>query len=623
MEIINKKKVGISTSEELKDILENDNGYEYIYLMDNITLESGIKINEKKERIVIDGTYNSNRYTLTGMNSTSDSDTIIVSKTNKEVVVRNMNINYTNTYGVIYVPLDTNYIGILTTYNNINFNGTRLAYNPYGNVKIIDSHIIIEETNGIASLEICMGNYVIIGGKTTMTSSSLNSSLFYFRNNLNPSIVFLCKSNVTISTDTKEFMTGTNKLNFTILHDTYVNITTANGLGSNPVYGTNNVLIDERATLIFIQKSHQRVPVWAVFGTFTMKKNSNLEIINSYSSTPADNYNIQFKGSNCKLILDNPNSVIMYSRNASVFYTNNTLDYSIICKRINLWKNSNTLTSAGDIYDLPEYSWYKDEGLLEISGTANSTTTTITNHNLTDEELKKMPDLNNFILQSKKEFSIGDNIINVHPINSSKNKISGHTTNMADILIKYNDNVEVVNADNNGYFECTLENTISDGTEIELISNVASSFIYGTRIVTSPYNGELSLMDTTKIFNFSLVPISSNPIIFGKSESISLVVVDSRINSSEWKIYAYMEKPLTSQNGYTLPGVLVFKKLDDETISLNETPSLVFKGTNNNGDAKRTLITWSKEKGPLLDLTNNSLEANEEYFAEVIFLLEE
>lgn len=623
MEIINKKKVGISTSEELKDILENDNGYEYIYLMNNITLESGIKINEKKERVVIDGTYNSNRYTLTGMNSTSDSDTIIVSKTNKEVVVRNMNINYTNTYGVIYVPLDTNYIGILTTYNNINFNGTRLAYNPYGNVKIIDSHIIIEETNGIASLEICMGNYVIIGGKTTMTSSSLNSSLFYFRNNLNPSIVFLCKSNVTISTDTKEFMTGTNKLNFTILHDTYVNITTANGLGSNPVYGTNNVLIDERATLIFIQKSHQRVPVWAVFGTFTMKKNSNLEIINSYSSTPADNYNIQFKGSNCKLILDNPNSVIMYSRNASVFYTNNTLDYSIICKRINLWKNSNTLTSAGDIYDLPEYSWYKDEGLLEISGTANSTTTTITNHNLTDEELKKMPDLNNFILQTKKEFSIGDNIINVHPIDSSKNKISGHTTNMADILIKYNDNVEVVNADNNGYFECTLENTISDGTEIELISNVASSFIYGTRIVTSPYNGELSLMDTTKIFNFSLVPISSNPIIFGKSESISLVVVDSRINSSEWKIYAYMEKPLTSQNGYTLPGVLVFKKLDDETISLNETPSLVFKGTNNNGDAKRTLITWSKEKGPLLDLTNNALEANEEYFAEVIFLLEE
>ena len=46
MEIINNKKVAVSTSEELKNALENDNGYEFIYLMDNITLDSGIKINE-------------------------------------------------------------------------------------------------------------------------------------------------------------------------------------------------------------------------------------------------------------------------------------------------------------------------------------------------------------------------------------------------------------------------------------------------------------------------------------------------------------------------------------------------------------------------------------------------
>lgn len=38
---------------------------------------------------------------------------------------------------------------------------------------------------------------------------------------------------------------------------------------------------------------------------------------------------------------------------------------------------------------------------------------------------------------------------------------------------------------------------------------------------------------------------------------------------------------------------------------------------------KKTLITWSKEKGPFLDLTNDALEVNEEYFAEIIFVLEE
>ena len=59
MEIINKKRVGVSTSEELKDILENDNGYEFIYLMADITLSSGIKIHEKKEKVVMIATVSS------------------------------------------------------------------------------------------------------------------------------------------------------------------------------------------------------------------------------------------------------------------------------------------------------------------------------------------------------------------------------------------------------------------------------------------------------------------------------------------------------------------------------------------------------------------------------------
>lgn len=98
---------------------------------------------------------------------------------------------------------------------------------------------------------------------------------------------------------------------------------------------------------------------------------------------------------------------------------------------------------------------------------------------------------------------------------------------MADILIKYDSNEEIVEADNSGYFEYSIANTIPDGTE-----NVASSFIYGSRIVTSPYNGELSLMDATKTFTFSLVPISSNPVILRKNDSLSLEIVDSRVNSS-------------------------------------------------------------------------------------------
>ncbi len=66
-------------------------------------------------------------------------------------------------------------------------------------------------------------------------------------------------------------MSGTNKLNFTILLDTNVHLTTGNVFSSKTIHGANNVLIDDRASFIFIEKSHQRIPMWAIFGSLTMK----------------------------------------------------------------------------------------------------------------------------------------------------------------------------------------------------------------------------------------------------------------------------------------------------------------------------------------------------------------
>ncbi len=65
MNIINRKTVSVSTSNELKEALENNNGYEYIYLESDITLKSGISINSNKKKIIIDGTYLNTMHTLT------------------------------------------------------------------------------------------------------------------------------------------------------------------------------------------------------------------------------------------------------------------------------------------------------------------------------------------------------------------------------------------------------------------------------------------------------------------------------------------------------------------------------------------------------------------------------
>ena len=623
MNKINNRTVSVSTSDELKDVLENDNGYEYIYLENDITLESGIIINANKSNLTINGTYQNTLHTLTGMNSSSQSDTIVSSAFTKQVLIKNIKIINTNIYGIICVPEADSYSEIIHIYDNIIFNGTQLSFNPYGTVKINSCTITIEDTNGVKAQEVCEAERVIIGGKTNISSSASSYPLFSFRSDAtNPSAIFLCKSDIILSTNDREFMTGTNKLNFTILHDTNVHLTTGNGFAPLPSQGANNILIDERSSFIFIEKSHQRIPMWAIFGSLTMREASELQIINSYSSTPSDNYNMHFKGSDCRITLDNPKNLTIYTRNANIIYTDNPLTFNIKCSRINMWQNSIELSSAGDIKNLPDYSWYKENNLIKMEGIITSAMTTITNHNITSDEFKNLPDIGNFIFQNRKQFSIGTALMNIHPINTTKNTISGHTNSFADVLIKYNGNSEIVNADDNGLFEYNLTTSIPDNTKIELTSNVSGSFIYGTRTVTTPFTGELTLLDANASIDFSLVPIK-NTYIFPKTKELKTKIVDSRLTSSDWKLYVYINNPLTSSNGFILEKALIYKKFDDEIITLTSNPVIVYTGSNNQGIVSFKELNWSTEKGPLLDLTDEALEANEEYFSTIYFSIEE
>lgn len=364
MNIINKKTVVVSTSNELKDVLEKDNRYEYIYLDNDITLESGITINKNKSKITINGTYKDILHTLIGMDSLDSTDTIICSSSTKEAKIKNIKIINTNIHDVIYVPIEDSYEDIITIYENIIFNGTKLSLNTYGVVKINNSTITIQATNNVEPQEVCEATYVIIGGKTNIFSSSLNFPLFLFsEKSLNPYVVFLCKSDIILSIESREFMSGTNKLNFTILHDTKVHLTTGNGFSSESNYGANNVLIDERASSIFIEKKYRTIPMWGIFGTLTVKEDSKLQLINLYNNTPSDNYNIHFKGTDCQMFIENPKNLVLYSKNSNVIYTDNLLNFNIKCSRINMWLNSTDISFAGDINDLPNYSWYKESKL--------------------------------------------------------------------------------------------------------------------------------------------------------------------------------------------------------------------------------------------------------------------
>lgn len=114
-------------------------------------------------------------------------------------------------------------------------------------------------------------------------------------------------------------------------------------------------------------------------------------------------------------------------------------------------------------------------------------------------------------------------------------------------------------ADENGVFEADFDTTIPDNTRIKIISCLNS--YYTERKVTVPFSGELTLLRVTENIPFSMNPSSIKPIILPKKNQTVVTVVDSRINSSKWKLYLNYTNPMIEKEGKVLIDSLVFKKV--------------------------------------------------------------
>ena len=617
IQIIDNNTVVVMTSDELKQVLSEDNGYEYVYLGNDINATSGFVINSSKGKIVIDGTYNNTKYTYT--NNLSSEETVIkVSTANKRIILKNMNIVSSHGYGVIYVPSHPNYSNVVVEYNNINFSGIELSQNYYGTTKIIDSVLEVKDTNNVSAQRACNSNRIIIDGNTTITSDSNTNTIFFF-NDVIPSLVkIMPNSRVSITTN-REFMNGTNRLDLIVGHGAEFLLTTGNGFAITTTHGARNVLIEEMANFTFIEKSHQRVPMWNVFGDFKVSEGASISVINTYMTTPSDNYNIYFKGTNQKFILDNPKYVNIYTKNANVVYTNNPVDFSFSFSRLNMWIYALDYTSACTLDDTPAFYWYKENTPAKITGVLNKDSTTVTSHNFTDTELSSISDINSFSFQDKKILTIGMVKINVHPITNSIDTISGHTIPYANVKMEYNNKSLTAVSDENGFFEVNVDSAILDNTRVKITSCLNSCFT--ERNVITPFMGELTLLKATKNIPFSMIPSSTNPIILPKKNETVVTVVDSRVNSTNWKLYLNYTNPMIDSTGKVLIDSLFFKKFNNEETLLNTNKKLIYESSDNGGVVGVSNVTFSTDKGLFLKPSKDLLE-DEDYSTLIIWSVE-
>lgn len=617
IQIINNNTVVVTNSDELKQAVSEDNGYDYIYLGSDIIATSGFVINSNKVKVTIDGTYNNVKYTYTN-NLSLESTVIKASTTNKRIILKNMNIVSSHGYGVVYVPSHPNYSNVVVEYNNINFSGIELSQNYYGTTKIIDSLIDAKDTNNVSTQRVCDSNRIIIGGNTTITSSSSTNTVFFFNDVIPSYIKIVPNSNVSITTN-KELMNGTNRLDLIVGHGSEFLLTTGNGFAITTTHGARNVLIEEMANFTFIEKSHQRVPMWNVFGDFIVKEGASISVINTYMTTPTDNYNIYFKGTNQKFVLDNPKYVNIYTKNANVVYTNNPVDFTFSFSRINMWIYALDYTSACSLDDTPALYWYKETTPAKITGVFNKDSTTVTSHNFTDTELSSISDINSFSFQGKKILTIGMLKINVHPITDSTNVISGHTIPYANVKIEYDNKSLTASADENGLFEANVDSAIAENTRVKITSCLNSCFT--ERKVTTPFMGELTLLKATENIPFSMKMSSTNPIILPKKNETVVTVVDSRVNSTNWKLYLNYTNPMIESTGKVLIDSLLFKKFNNEEIFLKTTKKLIYESNDNGGVVNVSNITFSTDKGLFLRPSKDLLE-DEDYSTIIVWSVE-
>ena len=617
IQIINNNTVVVTSSDELKQAVSEDNGYDYIYLGSNIIATSGFIINSNKVKVTIDGTYNNVKYTYTN-NLSLEATVIKASTTNKRIILKNMNIVSSHGYGVVYVPSHPNYSNVVVEYNNINFSGIELSQNYYGTTKIIDSLIDAKDTNNVSTQRVCDSNRIIIGGNTTITSSSSTNTVFFFNDVIPSYIKIVPNSNVSITTN-KELMNGTNRLDLIVGHGSEFLLTTGNGFAITTTHGARNVLIEEMANFTFIEKSHQRVPMWNVFGDFIVKEGASISVINTYMTTPSDNYNIYFKGTNQKFILDNPKYVNIYTKNANVVYTNNPVDFTFSFSRINMWIYALDYTSACGLDDTPALYWYKETTPAKITGVFNKDSTTVTSHNFTDTELSSISDINSFSFQGKKILTIGMLKINVHPITDSTNVISGHTIPYANVKIEYDNKSLTASADENGLFEANVDSAIAENTRVKITSCLNSCFT--ERKVITPFMGELTLLKATENIPFSMKMSSTNPIILPKKNETVVTVVDSRVNSTNWKLYLNYTNPMIESTGKVLIDSLLFKKFNNEEIFLKTTKKLIYESNDNGGVVNVSNITFSTDKGLFLRPSKDLLE-DEDYSTIIVWSVE-
>lgn len=605
--------VVVNNFSELASAITGDNNYNTIYLNADIEMTARISYPTTKTNLTINGTYTNEqgvtmRHTLTDMNSSSITNSIYIASATSaiDVTLCNVDIVGKNYYGLVAVEAASSTKVVTLTYKNVNYTGPQISYNRQGTVRYIDSNITIKTSSGYASPsnELAEANRVEIGGKTTINHTSTGNAVFWFTYS-NPSFKILENADVTITSESRETFYCDYSPEVTIGKGANVVVNTPKGMfydtGSSQL--AKSFLIENNANLKVTQTAVKSgVGTLRCSGDFTVSDGASLYIANDLaSSAPL----IQMAAT-ATVKFENPKSMVLYNKNGNLIrWTSGTGKVVINSQVVNYWLSAKDFPEAGTLSDTPLYIWTKlNQSNVEIDAAASTSATTAVTTNMTSEDSSNPPSLQTFNLQNARVLSMGQLALKTDVISDAALNITGTTNASANLKAEFSFSSEekIVTgiSDASGFFSLVLQETLPIGTSVQITAN--DNFKNRSEILTVIYTGALEFKSVPSelAFKSAVVP-SVKTTVKRQDTDWSIIISDSRIQSSDWSLYASVKNPFTSSANHVLKDALVFIDEKDSGFIINNEPTKIYSGSAVSSPTDIT-VKWPENQGILLEI---------------------
>lgn len=623
--------VVVNNYSELASAITGDNNYNTIYLNADIEITARINYPATKTNLTINGTYTNDqgvttRHTLTDMNSSSITNSIYIASATSaiDVTLCNVDIVGKNYYGIVAVEAASSTKVVTLTYENVNYTGPQISYNRQGTVRYIDSNITIKTSSGYASPsnELAEANRVEIGGKTVIHHTSTGNAVFWFTYS-NPSFKILENADVTITSESRETFYCDYSPEVTIGKGANVLVNTPKGMfydtGSSQL--AKSFLIENNANLKVNQTAVKSgVGTIRCSGDLTVSDGSSLYIASDLaSSAPL----IQMTATGT-VKFENPKSVVLYNKNGNLIrWTSGTGKVVINSQVVNYWLSAKDFPEAGTLSDTPLYIWTKlDQTNVEIDVTTSTSATTSVTTNITSQDSSTPPSLQTFNLQNAKVISMGQLALKTNVISDAALNITGTTNASANVKAEFLVSSEAKSttgvSDASGYFSLVLPETLPVGTSVQMTAN--DNFKNRSEILTIIYTGALEFKTVPSELAFKSVVVPAVKTIIGRQDADwSIIISDSRIQSSDWALYASVKNPFISSGNHILKDALAFVDEQDSALVINSDPIKIYSGSAVSSPTDVT-VKWPENQGMLLAINPQDIFA-ESYSTTVTWTL--